>query len=110
MSWAMLGMLRYNFGVPWVQRDHYVHCIELRNVLAVFGCSWASLAAGAVSAASQSVFGESGQMIPPLQAVYTAWALGPAYTPSSLLAQSVEFVRSFPRLTITRYRIRSSYG
>ena len=76
--------LRYIVGVQWVERNHYVQCIELRNVLAVFGCSWASLAAGAVSAASHSVFGESGRMIPPLQAVYIAWALGPAYPPSSL--------------------------
>ena len=74
----------YIVGVPWVERDHYVQCIELRNVLAVFGCSWASLAAGAVSAASHSVFGENGRVIPPLQAVYTARALGPSYIPSSL--------------------------
>jgi hypothetical protein len=84
VSWAMLGMLRYIVGVPWVGRDHYVQCIELRNVLAVFDCSWASFAACAVSAASHSIFGESGRMIPPFQAMYTAWALGPAYTPSLL--------------------------
>ena len=55
-----------------------------RNIFARFGCSLASFAAGAGSAASHSVFGENGRMIPPLQVVYTAWALGPAYTPSSL--------------------------
>jgi len=55
-----------------------------RNVFAVFGCSWASFAAGAGSAASHSGFGENALMIPSLQVVYTAWAIGPAYTPSSL--------------------------
>ena len=55
-----------------------------RNVFAVFGCSWTSFAAGAGSAASHSGFGENGLMIPSLQVVYTAWAIGPAYTPSSL--------------------------
>ena len=39
---------------------------------------------GAESAASHSVFCENGRMIPPLQAGYTAWALGPAYTLPSL--------------------------
>jgi len=58
--------------------------MQLRNILAVFGWSGVSLAAGAVSAASHSVFGEDGRMIPLLQAAYTAQALGPAYTPSSL--------------------------
>jgi len=76
--------LRYIVGVPWVGRDHYVQCIELRDVLAVFGRGLVSLAAGAVFAASYLVFGESGRMIPPLQAVYIAWAFGPAYAPSSL--------------------------
>jgi len=80
----MLGKLRYNVGVPWVERDHCVQCIELINLLAVFGCGWVSLAVGAVTAASHLVFGDSGRMIPPLQAVYIAWALGPTYTPSSL--------------------------
>jgi hypothetical protein len=83
VSWVMPGMLKYIVGVPWVERGHYVQCIELRNVLAFFGCIWASLAVGAVSPASHSVFGGSGRMIPPLQAVYIAWALGPAYPPSS---------------------------
>jgi len=55
-----------------------------RNVFAGFGCSWASFAAGAGSAASHPVFGENGRMIPQLQVVYTAWAFGPAYMPSSL--------------------------
>ena len=66
------------------ERDRYLQCIEVRNVLAVFGCGWASFAAKVVSAASHSVFGENGRMIPPLQVVYTAWAPGLAYTPSSL--------------------------
>ena len=37
-----------------------------------------------MSAASHSASGKHGRMIPQLQAVYTAWALGPAYTPLSL--------------------------
>ena len=61
-----------------------LQCIEVRNVHAVFGCGWAFFAAGAGSAASHSVFGENGRMIPPLQVVYTAWAPGPAYTPPLL--------------------------
>jgi len=71
-------------GVPWAERYHYLRCIELWNVLTVFGCSWASFAAEVVSAASHSAVVENSRMIPPLQVVYTAWALGPAYTPSSL--------------------------
>ena len=54
-----------------------------RNLFAVFGCSWASFAAEVVSAASHSAVVENSRMIPPLQVVYTAWALGPAYKPSS---------------------------
>jgi len=37
-----------------------------RNLFAVFGCTWASFAAGVGSAATHSVFGENGRMIPPL--------------------------------------------
>ena len=107
VSWAMLGMYRCIVGVPWVERDHYLQCIELRNILAVFGWSGASLAAGAVSAASHSVFVEDGRMIPPLQTVCNERALGPAYTPLSLYTHNVEFVGYFPRLTITGYRIRA---
>ena len=51
----MLGMYRYIVGVPWVERYHYLQCIDLWNVLAVFGCSWAFFAAEVVSAASHSV-------------------------------------------------------
>ena len=103
-------MLRYIVGVAWVGRDHYVQCNELRDVLAVFGRGLASLAAGAMFAASYSVFGESCRMILPLQAVYIAWAFGLAYTPSSLYAHSVGFMGYLTRLIITRYRILSSYG
>ena len=78
--WAMLGMLRYIVGVPWVERGHYLQCIELGNVLAVFGCGLASFVAEVVSAASHSVFDEDGRMIHLLQVVYTAWAPGSAYT------------------------------
>jgi len=70
--------------LTWVERDHYLQCIELWNILAVFGCGWASFAVEVVSAALHSVFGENGRMIPPLQVVYTAWAPGPAYMPSLL--------------------------
>jgi len=51
--------------------------------IAVVGCSLTSLAGGNGSAASYLVFGENGPMVPPLRAGYTAWALGPACSPSS---------------------------
>ena len=48
VGWAMLGMLRYIISVPWVERDHYLQCIELGNVLVVFGCGLASFVAEVV--------------------------------------------------------------
>ena len=84
VAWAILGMLRYIAGVPWVVRDHYLQCIELGNVLAVFGCGLASFVVEVASAASHSVFGGDGRMIHLLQVVCTAWAPGSAYTPSLL--------------------------
>jgi hypothetical protein len=79
VSWAILGMLVFH-GLSVIT----MYSVLNKKCTCCFVCSWASLAACAVSAVSHSMLGESGRMIPPLQAVYTAWTLGPAYTPSSL--------------------------